>query len=134
MHRHVFERLVDVVQQVDSYFVQRPKCAGELGLSALQMVVAVVRILAYGIPIDAVDEYIRIGESTTHEVLKHFCTTIQTFLGVTISGNLHLQISHDYSKSVNPEASLVCLVASIACMWSGIEREMCPWAISSIFW
>jgi hypothetical protein len=81
MRRHVFERLVHAVQQVDPYFVQRPNCAGELGLSALQKVVVVVRILAYGVPADAVDEYVRIGESTTHEALKHFCTAIQTALG-----------------------------------------------------
>jgi hypothetical protein len=42
MRRHVFERLVDVVQQVDPYFIQRPNCAGEIGLSALQKVVAAV--------------------------------------------------------------------------------------------
>jgi hypothetical protein len=46
MRRHVFERLVDVMQQVDPYFVQQPNCAGELGLSALQKVVVAVRILA----------------------------------------------------------------------------------------
>ena len=78
MRRHVFERLVDAVQQVDPYFIQRPNCAGEMGLSALQKVVAAVRILAYGIPADAVDEYVRIGESTAHEALKHFCTAVQT--------------------------------------------------------
>jgi hypothetical protein len=81
MRRHVFERLVDVVQQVDPYFIQRPNCAGEIGLSALQKVVAAIRILAYGIPVDAVDEYVRIGESTAHEALKHFCTAIQTVFG-----------------------------------------------------
>jgi hypothetical protein len=58
------------VQQVDPYFIQRLNCAGELGLSALQKVVIVVRILAYGITLDDVDEYVRIGESTTHEALK----------------------------------------------------------------
>jgi hypothetical protein len=73
MRRHVFERLVDVVQQVDPYFIQRPNCSGEIGLSA--------HILAYGIPADAVDKYVRIGESTAHEALKHFCTTIQTAFG-----------------------------------------------------
>jgi hypothetical protein len=31
MRRHVFERLVHVVQQVDPYFIQRPNCAGEIG-------------------------------------------------------------------------------------------------------
>jgi hypothetical protein len=81
MRRHVFKRLVDVVQQVDPYFIQCPNCAGEIGLSALQKVVAVVRILAYGIPADVVNEYVRIGESTAHEALKHFCMAIQTGFG-----------------------------------------------------
>ena len=58
--------------------VQRPNCAGELGLSALQKVVVVVRILAYGVPANVVDEYVRIGESMAHEALKHFCTAVQT--------------------------------------------------------
>jgi hypothetical protein len=76
MRRHVFERLVDVVQQVGPYFIQCPNYVGELGLSTLQKVVAVVCILAYGIRVDVVDEYVRIGESTAHEALKHFCTAI----------------------------------------------------------
>jgi hypothetical protein len=81
MRRHVFERLVDVVQQVDPYFIQRPNCAGEIGLSALQKVVAGVHIVAYRIPVDAVDKYVCIGVSITHEALKHFCTAIQTVFG-----------------------------------------------------
>jgi hypothetical protein len=35
MRRHVFECLVDVVQQVDPYFIQCPNYVGELGLSTL---------------------------------------------------------------------------------------------------
>jgi hypothetical protein len=81
MCRHVFERLVDAMQQVDPYFVQQPNCAGELGLSALQKVVASIRNLAYGFPANDVDEYVRIGESTAHEALKHFRTAIQTAFG-----------------------------------------------------
>jgi hypothetical protein len=82
MRHRVFERLVDVVQQVDPNFVQRPNCASELGLSTLQKVVAVVRILAYGVPADVVDEYIHIGESTSHEPLKHFSMPSKPHLGV----------------------------------------------------
>jgi hypothetical protein len=125
MRRHVFERLVDAVRQVDSYFAQRPNCAGELGLSALQKVVAVVRILAYGVPADAVDEYVCIGESMTHEALKHFCTAIQTALGGgTISGHLLLLISLGSSKLESHAASLVCLVVSIAYIGSGVTAQL----------
>ena len=41
-------------------------------MSALQKITAVFRMLAYGLPADATDEYIKIGESTTIESLKRF--------------------------------------------------------------
>jgi hypothetical protein len=107
MRLHVFERLVYAMQQVDPYFVHRPNCAGELGLSTLQKVVAVVRILTYSIPVDVVDEYVNIGESTAHEALKHFCTVIQTTFGVNIPGHLIMLISHASSKLESHEASMV---------------------------
>ena len=34
------------------------------------------RMLAYGLPADATDEYVKIGESTTIESMKRFCRTI----------------------------------------------------------
>jgi hypothetical protein len=123
MRRHVFERLVDVVQQVDPYFIQRPNCAGEIGLSALQKVVAAVRILAYGIPADAVDEYVRIGESTAHEALKHFCTAIPRLLR-TISVHPMQKISHVFSKLASHVGFLVCLVVLIACIGSGVTAQV----------
>jgi len=64
MKRHVFIRILNAVQSVDSYFQQREDCTGLLGLSALQKVVAAMRILAYGLPLDAVDEYVQIVTST----------------------------------------------------------------------
>jgi hypothetical protein len=80
MCRHLFECPVGIVQQVDEYFVQRPNCIGEMGLSALQKVVAAIHIHTYGVHADVVDEYVRIGESTTHEALQHFCkATITAF-------------------------------------------------------
>ena len=33
-------------------------------------------MLAYGIPADATDEYVKIGESTTIESMKRFCQAI----------------------------------------------------------
>ncbi|CAN6281070.1 unnamed protein product, partial [Urochloa humidicola] len=76
MKRHVFLRIFDAVQSVDSYFQQRDDCTGLAGLSALQKVVAAMRILAYGVPLDAVDEYVQIGTSTAREALQHFCSAV----------------------------------------------------------
>ncbi|RLM66541.1 uncharacterized protein C2845_PM16G15310 [Panicum miliaceum] len=81
MKRHVFIRILDAVQSVDSYFQQREDCTRLLGLSALQKVVAAMCILAYGLPLDAVDEYVQIGTSTACEALKHFCSAVIAAFG-----------------------------------------------------
>ncbi|XP_033140542.1 putative nuclease HARBI1 [Brassica rapa] len=49
---------------------------GRLGLSSLQKVTAVFRMLAYGLSADATDEYVKIGESTAIESMKRFCRAI----------------------------------------------------------
>ncbi|XP_057746646.1 uncharacterized protein LOC130965904 [Arachis stenosperma] len=45
---------------------------GRRGLSPLQKYTAAIQMLAYGVAADAVDDYVRIGESTTIECLKKF--------------------------------------------------------------
>ena len=56
MHRHLYLRIMHVVEAHDDYFVQKRNAAGKLGLSCLQKVTAAFRMLAYGIPTDAMDE------------------------------------------------------------------------------
>ena len=75
MKRHVFMRIMNAVEEHDEYFMQKRNAAGTLGLSCLQKVVAAFRLLAYGVAADALDEYIRIGESTTLEALRKHCGT-----------------------------------------------------------
>jgi hypothetical protein len=130
MRRHVFEHLVDVVQQVDLYFIQRPNCASEIGLSAPQKVVVVVRILAYGIPADAVDEYVHISESTAHEALKHFCTAIQTvFEGYYLRAPTATDITR--LLQVGESQGFSGMLSSVNCMhW---EWRNCPSAWMGMF-
>jgi hypothetical protein len=44
----------------DPYFTLRYDVVGKVGLTGLQKVVASLRILVYGLPADAVDEYVGI--------------------------------------------------------------------------
>jgi hypothetical protein len=81
MHPHVFLRLVQAVENVDPYFQFKYDVAGRAELSALQKCVAAIRILTYGLLADAVDEYVRIGESTAREALQHFCAAIIDVFG-----------------------------------------------------
>ena len=76
MSRDLFLRIVNTVKNHDNYFHQRRDALGRLGLSTIQKVTAVFRMLAYGLPADATDEYIKIGESTAIESMKRFCRAI----------------------------------------------------------
>jgi hypothetical protein len=64
MHRHLFKHIKEAVKNKDNYFKKKCDATGKEGLSALQKCVAAIRILAYGVPADAIDDYVRIAEST----------------------------------------------------------------------
>ena len=81
MSRPLFLRIVNEVEQYDPYFIQRTDVVGVLGLSSLQKIIAAYRILAYGTPTDSVDEYIKIGESTTIESLRRFVKAVIAMFG-----------------------------------------------------
>ncbi|RWR85040.1 putative nuclease HARBI1 [Cinnamomum micranthum f. kanehirae] len=86
MRKPLFLRIVNVVEAHDPYFQQKRNCAGSLGLSALQKVTAAVRMLAYGVAADAVDDYVRIAESTSIESLEKFVQAI-----IDVFGNEYLR-------------------------------------------
>lgn len=63
MSGSLFLRIIHEVEGCDSYFTQRRDTMSRLGLSSIQNISSLFRMLAYGLP----DEYIKIGESTTIE-------------------------------------------------------------------
>jgi hypothetical protein len=81
MSRDLFKRILKAVEQHDEYFVQRRNAANVLGLSPFQKVTAAMRMLAYGVPADATDEYVRIGESTATESLRRFVRAVIEVFG-----------------------------------------------------
>ena len=81
MRRHLFLRIVDALQSRFEVFNQRSDALGRRGLSPLTKCTAAIRILAYGISADCVDEYLKIGESTAMECMKNFATAIIQVFG-----------------------------------------------------
>ncbi|KAK2640705.1 hypothetical protein Ddye_028500 [Dipteronia dyeriana] len=78
----LFLRIVEKVKAHYNYFVQRRDSVARLGLSALQKITAVFRMLAYGCPVNDTNEYIKIEKSTTIESLKRFChAVVEEFTG-----------------------------------------------------
>ncbi|KAK3198701.1 hypothetical protein Dsin_022116 [Dipteronia sinensis] len=76
MARSLFLRIVNVVEGHDNYCMQQRDEIGRLSLTAFQKIIVVLRILAYGPPTYAIDEYIKIEESTTIESTKRFCCVL----------------------------------------------------------
>ena len=76
MSSYLFLRIVNAVEDHDNYFRQRKDTTGRVGLSSLQNATAFFQMLAYGLPADTTDEYIKIGESTAIESMKIFCRAI----------------------------------------------------------
>ncbi|XP_066340604.1 protein ALP1-like [Miscanthus floridulus] len=76
MSRDLFVRIINAVESYDDYFVQKRSAANVLGLSCFQKVTAAFRMLTYGVPADATDEYVRIGESTAIESLRRFVAAV----------------------------------------------------------
>ncbi|KAF8400429.1 hypothetical protein HHK36_013727 [Tetracentron sinense] len=71
-----FLHIQHTVEAYDPYFVQKIDAIGMLGLSSLQKITTAMRMLAYGVAADYVNEYVRIGESTAIESLKKFVQAV----------------------------------------------------------
>lgn len=73
MRRDLFLRIQRALEQRYSYFQQRVDATGRNSLSPIQKCTAAIRMLAYGVAGDAVDDYVRISSVTALECLKKFC-------------------------------------------------------------
>ncbi|XP_058740814.1 uncharacterized protein LOC131613129 [Vicia villosa] len=68
MKKNVFLRIVGDLSSSDNYFTQRVDAANKEGISPLAKCTTAMRMLAYGVVAYAVDEYIKIGGTTTLEL------------------------------------------------------------------
>ncbi|KAK1695234.1 hypothetical protein QYE76_011931 [Lolium multiflorum] len=64
MTRPLFRRIMDGVKIYDDYFCAKVDAIGKIGLSSYQKCTTAIRMLAYGVAGDFVDEYTRMSEST----------------------------------------------------------------------
>ncbi|XP_033147435.1 putative nuclease HARBI1 [Brassica rapa] len=69
------------VQNEVEFFRQKKDALGRLSLSPLQKCTAAIRVLAYGNAADAVDEYLRLGETTARSCVEHFVEGIIYLFG-----------------------------------------------------
>ena len=76
MRRSLFLNVISKVEAHDLYFVQKGNSGKKLGLSSFQKITAALRMLAYGVTGDFMDEYVWIGEITALQSLEKFVTAV----------------------------------------------------------
>ncbi|KAF5449858.1 hypothetical protein F2P56_030260 [Juglans regia] len=130
MHCNLFLRIHSAVEAHDDYFVQKRDASGRLGLSSLQKITEAIRMLAYGVTADLMDEYVRIGESTKRLSMKKFVKAI-----VSIFGGEYLRspTNSDIARllEVRKNRGFLGMLGSIDCMYW--KWKNCPSAWKGMY-
>uniref|UniRef100_A0A0D2ZTG1 Myb-like domain-containing protein n=1 Tax=Brassica oleracea var. oleracea TaxID=109376 RepID=A0A0D2ZTG1_BRAOL len=125
MNKPLFMHIVDRLSTEVDFFRQKKDGLGRLGLSALQKCTAAIRLLAYGTAADTVDEYLRLGETTSRPCLENFVEGI-----IHLFGDEYLRIPTpaDLQRllDIGEYRGFPGMIGSIDCMhW---EWKNCPTA------
>ena len=131
MNRTLFLRILFMVENYDPYFVQTKNVVGIIGLSSLQKMTAAIRMLAYGVAADVVDDYVRIGKSATIESLKRFVRAV-----VAIFSNEYLMSPNNDEiarlLAMGTNCGFPGMLGSIDCMhW---KWKNCPTAWKGMYY
>jgi hypothetical protein len=123
--RKLFLRILNRVRAQDNYFTTRPDATGKLGFTSYQKCSATIRMLAYGVANNLVDEYLRMSEFTCLESMYKFCRAV-----IEVCGTVYLRepTVEDTARllSINEERGFMGMKGSIDCMhW---EWKNCPFA------
>lgn len=76
VYHAIYDRIIDSVVALGDYFVQKPNCCGKAGISPQFKVTAALRILAYGLPPDTVENYVEISEKTARKTVKRISAAV----------------------------------------------------------
>ncbi|XP_009151521.2 uncharacterized protein LOC103874846 [Brassica rapa] len=130
MNRTLFMRIVQRLSTEVRHFQERVDATGRSSLTALQKCTATIRQLAYGVGSDAVDEYVRMGETTARGCLHNFAAGI-----ISLFGNEYLRrpTPEDLQRLLyfGEQRGFPGMIGSIDCMhW---EWKNCPTAWKGMY-
>jgi hypothetical protein len=114
----LFKHIATEVMKFDRFFEQRRNAAGELGYSTYQKVINALRMLAYSISEDLIDDNFVMGESTAIMCVKFFAVAIVNIFGSTY---LRAPNAEDTAKLLefNADRGFPGMLGSVDCMhWS----------------
>ena len=123
MRRQLFLRIVDGLKKNGQTFITKTDCTGRKGFDPIQKATIAMRLLAYNMAADSLDEGMEVGESTALLFFKRFCIEI-----VQVFGSEYLrELDGEELKLVvedNARRGWPGLIGSLDCMhWRWL---MCP--------
>nr|XP_023895246.1 uncharacterized protein LOC112007173 [Quercus suber] len=111
------------VKATEPYFDQKRNVANTLGLFSLQKMIATIRMLAYGVSANFIDEYLRIGETTA---IKSFKKIFKAVVSIFSEEYLRSPNNNDIARLlvVGQHRGFPRMLGSIDCMhW---KWKNCP--------
>jgi hypothetical protein len=81
MNKDFFMKIVSGVREYDTYFICKKDCTGLWGVSSVQKCTTSMCCLAYEAPLDAVNNYMPMAESTCLERVYKFCRVVVVVFG-----------------------------------------------------
>jgi hypothetical protein len=125
MSRKLFGQIIEGVRLHDPYYRCKPDATGKLGFFSYQKCSAAIRMLAYKVASDLVDEYMHMSDSTCIEAMYNFCRAIIAVFGKVYLREPNLEDTQRL-LSINEKRGFLGMLGSIDCMhW---EWKNCPFA------
>jgi hypothetical protein len=117
MWRTLFLSIMHKLNETSSYeyFIERHDTTSRIGLTTLQKCTAVVRQLAYGMVVDTIDEYLKLGKTTALECLEYYCADIIECFGAEFLRR-HTVIDTQRLLAKADECGFLGMLWSIYCM------------------
>jgi hypothetical protein len=111
--------ILNGVRDYGDYFEAKYDCTDKIVFTSYQKCSVAVRQLAYGVPGDLIDDYMRMSKSTCHEAMYRFCEDV-----IVVFGEYYLREPNmdDTARllSINESRGFLgCLAALTACIGNG---------------
>lgn len=102
------------MKQYDRFFEQGRNCAGDLGHNTIQKVNGTLRMMAYGVPADFIDNNLTMGKSTSILRVNKFAKAVVKVFGAEY---LRASNAHDTQRilEMNKTRGFLCLDQLIGC-------------------